>query len=432
MRVVANQLALFLVLISIPSVVPAVDAADYTPGNFHNYTHAAGTVPKDVYQYSVYVPNDYDPKKSYPLVFYLHGGGKGRHHPYQGKRNMVAGRLRDNKRSTDAGYSRHVPGFFGYILVSPVKPIMRWKAAIFKRLYDHVRSKVSIDENRVYVTGFSMGGQGAWRVACGTDGTYKIAAMMPLGAWGCNEVRRGTTPGTCKTAKTAVWVLHCPLDPVSKIPEQLALFHSHLKCGGYGRFTMIPGRGHISRPRNDREFFGMRMQWMLAQTYGTPFNYVVRVHGGTIVEVAGGKRPFDGDDKSYGFYEPGTVLNISAPATKDGKPFVKWMSTKGAFTKASSRSTSYRTAAEDVVIIAIYGTQRHKLSVAGGTARPAEPLPGRVVTVTADADTPEKRFFYWTTSTGAVDIAVPSARSFRFAMPSEDVALVAQQKKVSK
>ena len=54
--------------------------AKYTPGKFHNYSHADGTVPRGDYQYSVYVPKDYDPKKSYPLVFWLHGG-RGRDHP---------------------------------------------------------------------------------------------------------------------------------------------------------------------------------------------------------------------------------------------------------------------------------------------------------------------------------------------------------------
>ncbi len=60
-----------------------------------------------------------------------------------------------------------------------------------------------------------------------------------------------------------------------------------------------------------------------------------------------------------------------------------------------------------------------------GTADPAAPSPGQVVTVTADADTDEKTFWHWTTSAAAVDIAVPSNRSFKFAMPSEEVTLTA-------
>jgi len=420
-----KTLMLSLLLLSFPGVARIAEAADYTPGKFHNYTHASGAVAKDDYQYSVYVPKDYNPEKSYPLVVYLHGGGKGRHHPDQGKRNMVAGRLFDNKRVTDAGYSRNVPGYSGYILLSPVKPIAKWNATVFKRLLKHVKSKVSVDENRVYVTGFSMGGQGTWIVACGNDGSYKIAAMMPLGAWGCRQVKRGTTPQTCKTLKTAVWNLHCPQDPVSKISEQLPLFQSHLDCGGYGRFTMIPGRGHISRPsNNDYAFFSMRMAWMLSQTYGTPFNYVLKVNDGKIEKVSSGKRPFTGDTSGYGFYEPGTVVTITAPESKGDKPFVKWASDRGEFSEATSRSTSFTTPEGDVTISAIYGKQLFKLSVVGGKANPAAPKPGQIVTVTASTD----KFFYWRTDSKLIDIALPSTRSFKFAMPSGDFTITAQGK----
>ncbi|MFP6764661.1 MAG: hypothetical protein VB858_13630, partial [Planctomycetaceae bacterium] len=255
-----NSVCLLICLVASQSVAGRASAADdYTPGGFHTCSHAAGNVPDDVYQYSVYVPPDYDPDKAWPLVFYLHGGGRGRSHPDQGRRNMVSDTLKDNRRTTVAGYSRNHPDSPGFILVSPVKPVARWKPTIFKRLYDHVKSRVSVDGNRVYVTGFSMGGQGTWRVACGSDETYRIAAMMPLGAWGCNEVRRGTTVDTCRTLQTPVWVLHCPLDPVSKISEQFKLFNNHRSLGGYGRFTMIPGNRHVSRPPDDRQFFSQRM-----------------------------------------------------------------------------------------------------------------------------------------------------------------------------
>jgi poly(3-hydroxybutyrate) depolymerase len=71
-------------------------AGYFTLGKFYNYTHAEGTVPKGDYQYSIFVPSDYNPKKSYPVVFCLHGVGRGRFHPDQGKRNMVSDRLKDS------------------------------------------------------------------------------------------------------------------------------------------------------------------------------------------------------------------------------------------------------------------------------------------------------------------------------------------------
>jgi dienelactone hydrolase len=421
MKAVANSF-FFCVVLIIGTNVSTVVGDDYTAGDFHNYNHDSGDVPKNDYQYSVFVPKDYDGKKSYPVVFYLHGGGNGRSHPNLGKRNMVSTTLRDNDRTTDAGYSRNATDFFGYILVSPVKPVATWNARKFSRLYDHVKSKVSIDENRVYVTGFSMGGQGTWHVGCGKDVNYKVAAMMPLGAWGCNYVRRGSTPKTCNTLKTPVWVLHCPQDPVSMITEQLSLFQAHIDCGGYGRFTMIPGTRHLSRPRNDTKFFSMRMGWMLSQEYGTPFNYVLRVNGGTIENVASGARPFTGDGSRFGCYEPGTVVEISAPASKDGKTFVKWTGGKGIFVDASNRNTTYTTPAEDEVVLAIYDARPSKLVVEGGKASPAAPMPGQMVTVTARADIEENHFAYWKSNVELTD-AIPTSRSLRFLMPSQNLEL---------
>ena len=337
---------------------------------------------------------------------------------------MLSCRLTDNKRSSDAGYSRNMPDSKGYILVSPVKPIAYWRASVFKRLVAHVKSKVNIDENRIYVTGFSMGGQGTWFVACGNDGSYRIAAMMPLGAWGCNYVRPGKTVKPCRTLTTPTWVLHCPLDHVSKISEQLPLFQNHVDLGGYGRFTMIPGKGHKSRPPNDSEFLSLRMSWMLSQTYGTPFNYILQVNDGQIGKISSGKRPYTADTGRHGFYEPGTVVNITAPKSKDGKPFIGWAAAKGKFSNSKSRSTSYRTGAGDMVISAIYGSKGYKLTVIGGKARPASPKPGQVVTVIPAS----RKFYYWKTSTPLVDIAIPTNRSFQFAMPSADVTLTAQGK----
>ena len=121
------------------------------------------------------------------------------------------------------------------------------------------------------------------------------------------------------------------------------------------------------------------MAWMLSQTYGTPFNYVLKVNDGKIVKVASGKRPFTGDTSGYGFYEPGTVVNITAPESKDDKPFVKWASNRGTFAKATSRSTTFTTSKGDVTISAIYGKHPFTLKVEGGKAEPANPKPGEVV-----------------------------------------------------
>ena len=49
---------------------------------------------------------------------------------------------------------------------------------------------------------------------------------------------------------------------------------------------------------------------------------------------------------------------------------------------------------------------------------------GAVVTVSASTD----KFFYWRTDSKLIDIALPSVRSFKFAMPSSEVTIIAQEK----
>ena len=71
-----RSLGVCLLLSSLFSLAGLATAADYTPGKLHNYSHEDGTVEKNNYQYSIFVPKDYDPKTPSPLVFYLHGGGK--------------------------------------------------------------------------------------------------------------------------------------------------------------------------------------------------------------------------------------------------------------------------------------------------------------------------------------------------------------------
>jgi hypothetical protein len=165
---------------------------------------------------------------------------------------------------------------------------------------------------------------------------------------------------------------------------------------------------------------------MLSQTHGTPFNYMTRLNDGKIAKVASGDRPYTGDTSGFGFYEPGSVLEITADKTKNGKPFLKWACHQGEFTDASARSTMYTTAANDVVISTIYGDQTPELSVTGGTATPAAPVPGQQVTVTADSDSDGNHFAYWKFSTDRIEIPVPTSRTIRFAMPATPLNLSAQ------
>ena len=130
----------------------SASSKDYVPGE--QFEYKSKNLPKGVYQYSVWVPKNYDPKKEYPVVFYLHGGG-GLKFPSYGKRNIISNRLVDNQNWTSAGYSGNAHGLHQYIHVAPVKEIYEWEAKKFKALLKHVSSKVNINENRVYAVSYT-------------------------------------------------------------------------------------------------------------------------------------------------------------------------------------------------------------------------------------------------------------------------------------
>lgn len=74
-----------------------VPSANLKLGEHNLYSHEAGNVPADTYQYSLYVPKQFREQPAYlswPVVIFLHEGEVKL--PQQGTRNMVGARLSQN------------------------------------------------------------------------------------------------------------------------------------------------------------------------------------------------------------------------------------------------------------------------------------------------------------------------------------------------
>jgi len=117
-----------------------------------SFDHGLNQNPKDVqYRYLSYTPKEYntDTLKKWPLIIYLHGG---------------------SRRGTDLKklYADGIPDQlyrgreFPFIIIAPQCPEhIRWSTDNwFENLYKEVNDKYRIDTNRVYLTGFSLGGAG--------------------------------------------------------------------------------------------------------------------------------------------------------------------------------------------------------------------------------------------------------------------------------
>ena len=117
------------------------------------------------HNYSVIVPDDYDPSRTYPVRVQLHGG--------------VMGRETNDRRDV----ARRLPGLAAEIEVYPTaySKASWWNAIQVENLaaiVDRLKRTFNVDENRVYLTGVSDGGSGVYYIAMHDATTW--SCFLPL------------------------------------------------------------------------------------------------------------------------------------------------------------------------------------------------------------------------------------------------------------
>lgn len=131
--------------------------------------------------YALYVPRHYDPAKKYPLVVSLHGADS--NHRLNLRRVFGKGNLLGE---TDAEATRYFPPLrdVDFVVASPLaRGTMGYQGIaeyeVYRMLAD-VQKRLSIDEDRVYLTGLSMGGGGAlWLGLTRPDIWAAVAPVCP-------------------------------------------------------------------------------------------------------------------------------------------------------------------------------------------------------------------------------------------------------------
>jgi poly(3-hydroxybutyrate) depolymerase len=131
--------------------------------------------------YGCYIPKDYNQKKSYPLVVMLHGAGSNHRLALRrvfGKSNAEG--------ENDVEASLKFPKWedVNYIVISPnVRGTMGYQGIAEKDVWDMIadaKKRFNIDENRMYLTGLSMGGGGTmWVGLTRPDVWAAIAPVCP-------------------------------------------------------------------------------------------------------------------------------------------------------------------------------------------------------------------------------------------------------------
>ncbi len=186
----------------------------------------AHTVARDVktrLQYLLYLPKDYDKKKAWPLVLFMHGIGERGH-------DLNKVKVHGPPKLIEAGKS------FPFVVVSPQCPDNQWWEPVsLTALLDEVVENYKIDKDRVYVTGLSMGGFGTWSLAAYSP--QRFAAIAPVCGGGDAAIAK-------KLGHLPVWAFHGAKDPTVPIARDQAIVDALKQAGGNVKFTVYPNGGH--------------------------------------------------------------------------------------------------------------------------------------------------------------------------------------------
>jgi predicted peptidase len=202
----------------------------------HVFKNAKGeTLP-----YRLFVPQDYDRKKKYPLVVYLHGGGG------VGDDNLKQiqggnGYLIDF--FTQVVSQTHYPAFVvapqskgdGWIERALSKPAPTRQLRLVVDLIADLQRSYSIDGSRLYVAGQSLGGFGTFAIV--SEFPKLFAAGVPL-CGGADESK------VLSIIKTPLWVFHGEKDEAVPVDRSRRIVAAIKKAGGNVKYTEYRGGGH--------------------------------------------------------------------------------------------------------------------------------------------------------------------------------------------
>jgi predicted peptidase len=222
----------------------------HRPGRSPADTVATGFLDRAVrvdgldYPYQVYLPRNYDARRRWPVILFLHGSGE---------------RGSDGLLQTEVGLGpaiRRGADRYRAIVVMPQAPAdSSWQGrpgeAAMAAL-DATLEEFSADPERVTLTGMSLGGNGTWYLAY--HHPDRFAALAPVCGWVAERGRLPAIPdegpGTpyARVAERIrdlpIWIFHGDQDTAVPVEESRRMAEALEAAGADVRYTEIWGGNH--------------------------------------------------------------------------------------------------------------------------------------------------------------------------------------------
>ncbi len=224
--------------------------------------------------YRLLKPKNYDAAKKYPLVLFLHGAGeRGADNVAQLKHGaplfakpdvrekfpcfVVAPQCPPEQKWADIDWSSDTP-----TQPAKVSPSM----GLTLGALDVLQKEFSIDADRLYVTGLSMGGYGTWDLI--TRFPEKWAAAVPI-CGGGDKAKAALAKGV------PIWAFHGANDPTVKLVRTVEMIDAIRAAGANPLYSEYPYVQHDSWSNAYGE--SQLLPWLFAQRRGqaaVPFEKV--------------------------------------------------------------------------------------------------------------------------------------------------------------
>lgn len=231
--------------------------------------------------YRILLPENYDPKKSYPMMVWLHGRGESGNNNTSQINNGI-------EKFLEPEVHQKFPG----IIVAPQCPandewttmgskyrtgeqhMTQQPTAIAKasfQLIEHLQKKYKVRTQSTSLVGLSMGGFAVTDWMARRPDLFKKGIAMSGG---------GDQSKAKILAQSQLWFFHGDKDPVIELSQSQEMVNVIRKNGGQPRLTVLSGRGH--GPWKDLVIKPEVLSWLLNSN--KPAESTPTVHEATLIE----------------------------------------------------------------------------------------------------------------------------------------------------
>lgn len=232
------------------------------------------TLNGQTYAYQVYVPQDYTSTKAWPIVVNLHGNGAQGSDALLPTLRGIADQIRQHRDR------------FPVIAVIPQCAVgKRWLYPEMEQLamaeLDATVREFRVDATRIYLTGFSMGATGVYRIAA--KWPERFAALVaiagrvePASNYPPQDIQADRQANTfvaeadpfaalaARIKTVPMWIAHGDADETVPVDQSRRLVPALKRMGADVRYTEIAGANHVGGADKTYGDSGV-LAWLLAQ-----------------------------------------------------------------------------------------------------------------------------------------------------------------------